>query len=562
MPYDAFITKPTIHHFKFQTSPNYFPMKNKRPFLLLCLQISLLLIAIASLYGASLQAPFVFDDLEFDALAQLPYFKANLETRWISNASLAWTIHTLGFEIFWLRLGNLLLHTANSIALFFLLSKLFQEVQASTINTDKSLRSLSWLAFFAALIFALHPISVYGVAYLIQRSILMATLFSLLMLMAYLQGLVRGGWHWMVCAALFYFAAVYSKEHSITTPAVAIAMTFLIRKPSLTLLKHITPYYALCAVIAMLITYSTSKIGVIASVYEPNGIGIVELSANRQGITSMPNIFLLSILTQVFLYFKYLFLWTIPNPAWMSVDMREPLAMSLLSWPHALGLVGFIVYFYIAVRLLLHRGKIGLLGFAMLCPQLLFLTELTTVRAQEPFVLYRTYLWMPYLLASLPFFCAGLNMKRAFALLATLSILLIPLTLNRLNTFSSPLLLWDDAEKLVRGKHNMPGVERIYTNRGHELGLAHRYQEAINDFTVAISIYPNYDSFYSDRGTAHYLLGHYQEALRDYNHAIRLNQQNPISFHGRALTYQAIGDEFAAQADFRQSCTLGLCQQN
>jgi protein O-mannosyl-transferase len=528
----------------------------------LCLQISLLLIAVAGLYGSSLQAPLVFDDLDFDVLAQYPYFNPNLDTRWISNASLAWTVNTFGFEIVWLRLGNLLIHAANTIALFFLLRKLFQVVQTAHVSSNKYLSSVTWLAFFAALIFSLHPISVYGVAYLIQRSILMATLFSLLMLITYLQGLIRGGWYWMIGAALFYFAAVYSKEHSISAPAIAIAMTLLIRKPSLTLLKQITPFYALCAVIAALITYSTSKVGVIGSAYEPNGMGIVELSANRQGITSIPNAFFLSIFTQVFLYFKYLFLWITPNPAWMSVDMREPLAMSLLGWPHTLGLVGFIVYFCFAAWLLLKRGVIGLLGFALLCPQLLFLTELTTVRAQEPFVLYRTYLWMPYLLACLPFIYSKLGMKRTFALLGIFSVLLIPLSLNRLSTFSSPLLLWDDAEKLVRDKHRMPGVERIYTNRGHELGLAHRYQEAVNDFTTAINIYPNYDTFYSDRATAHYLLGHYREALRDYNHALRLNSQNPISLRGRALTYRSMGDEPAAQADFQQSCALGLCQQN
>ncbi|NOU01224.1 MAG: tetratricopeptide repeat protein [Gallionella sp.] len=498
--------------------------------------------------------------MDFDIIAHYPYFNPNLDTRWISNASLAWTVNTFGFEILWLRLGNVLIHAANTVVLFFLLRKLFRIVKTGSDNI--SLASASWLAFFAALIFALHPISVYGVAYLIQRSILMATFFSLLMLVTYLHGLMRGRLLWMIVAALFYFAAVFSKEHSISTPAVAIAMTLLICKPSLTLLKQITPYYVLCAMIAALITYSTSKVGVIASAYEPNGMGIVELSANRQGITSIPNAFLLSILTQVTLYFKYLFLWLIPNPAWMSVDMREPLAVAFLSWPHSLGLVGFIVYFCLTVWLLFKRGITGMLGFALLCPQLLFLTELTTVRAQEPFVLYRTYLWMPYLLACLPFIFIKLGNKRAFALLGIISVLLIPLSLNRLSTFSSPLSLWDDAEKLVRDKHRMPGVERIYTNRGHELGLAHRYQEAVSDFTTAISIYPNYDTFYSDRATAHYLLGHYREALHDYNNALRLNPQNPISLRGRALTYHAMGDEPAAQADFQQSCALGLCQPN
>lgn len=524
------------------------------------LQIGLLLFAIIALYAKSLHAPFVFDDLDFAALAQYGRMNFSLNLRWLPYASLGWTVNEFGSEMLWLHLGNVLLHAANTIALFFLLRQLFCTTLGNNGNsTGSSPVSLGWLAFFAALIFSLHPVAVYGVAYLIQRSILMATLFVLLMLLAYLQGLLRGGWHWMLVAALFYFAAVYSKEHSVTAPAVALALTFLVRKPTWRLFKYITPFYLLCGVIALTVIYATNKIGIIANTYEPNGAGIFELSAQRQKIAALPNAFLLSILTQSWLFFKYLWLWLIPNPAWMSVDMREPLAMSYLNWPHTPGLLGFLAYPCVATWLLLQRGKPGLLGFALLFPWLLFLTELTTVRVQEPFVLYRSYIWMPGLLAALPVVCAGLSAKRAFAILGMVAVLLVPLSLNRLNTFSSGLLLWDDAEKLVRNKHNMPGVERIYSNRGHDLGLAHRYEEAVSDFTTAISIYPGYDTFYADRATAYFFMGKYQEALRDYNRAIAINAQNPISYNGRALTYRSLGDEQSAQADFNKSCALGLC---
>jgi protein O-mannosyl-transferase len=535
-------------------------MKITKLHIQLSVQIILLLATSLMLYAQSLQAPFVFDDLDFNAFSQYGDFDYPLKTRWLSNITFGWTVHAFGFEILWLRLGNVLLHAANCITLFFLLRKLFQITLITKADSDKFIGYSTWLAFFSALIFALHPISVYGVAYLIQRSILMATLFTLLMLIAYLEGLLKDKRYLLLLAAFFYFAAVYSKEHSIAAPAVALALTLLIRKFSLALIKQTSIFYLLCAAIAVTITYTTNKVGIIATAYEPNGIGIVQLSANQQGITALPNAFSLSILTQISLFFKYLALWLIPNPAWMSVDMREPFAMSLSSWPYLLGWIGLPVYFCTAAWLLLKQGKLGLLGFALLSPGLLFLTELTTIRSQEPFVLYRSYLWMPFLFAALPAISAKLKPKQVFLLLGMISTLLIPLSLNRIDTFSSGLRLWDDAEKLVRGKHRMPGFERIYNNRGHELGMAQRYSEAIADFTTAINIYPNYDTIYSDRATAYYFLGRYQEALRDYNHAIKLNDQNPISYNGRALTYRAVGDEEAAQADFNQSCTLGICE--
>lgn len=69
-------------------------------------------------------------------------------------------------------------------------------------------------------------------------------------------------------------------------------------------------------------------------------------------------------------------------------------------------------------------------------------------------------------------------------MLGLVSVLLVPLTLNRLDTFSSAIKLWDDAEKLVRDKAGVSGIERIYTNRGNKLFQLKRYDEAIADFST------------------------------------------------------------------------------
>jgi tetratricopeptide (TPR) repeat protein len=133
--------------------------------------------------------------------------------------------------------------------------------------------------------------------------------------------------------------------------------------------------------------------------------------------------------------------------------------------------------------------------------------------------------------------------------------------LNRMETFSSPFLLWDDAEKLVRNKPDAHGVERIYNNRGNELLKLKRYNEAMIDFNKAIALYPNFEIAYINRATTFYFLGRYQEALRDYNHAIAINPDNHQPYYRSALTYRALGDFAAAQQDFNKSCALGgLCQ--
>ncbi|MFZ2541861.1 MAG: tetratricopeptide repeat protein, partial [Gallionella sp.] len=133
-------------------------------------------------------------------------------------------------------------------------------------------------------------------------------------------------------------------------------------------------------------------------------------------------------------------------------------------------------------------------------------------------------------------------------------------TLNRLDTFSTPLKLWDDAEKLVRGKSGVVGVERIYTSRGNKLFNLKRYKEAIADFSKAIAVYPGDDLIYGSRAKAYYFTGQYQQALRDFERAIALNPNSKRLYYDRALTYRALGDFAPAQEDFRKSCALdGIC---
>jgi len=203
-----------------------------------------------------------------------------------------------------------------------------------------------------------------------------------------------------------------------------------------------------------------------------------------------------------------------------------------------------------------------LLGFALLFPWILFLTEWSVIRVQEPFVLYRSYLWVPGLCAALPAVFGWLAPKRAFILLGTICLLLVPLTLNRLNTFSSAFLLWDDAEKLVRDKPGVFGADRIYTNRGNKLFQLRRYDEAISDFSKAIASYPDDGLVYGSRAKAYYFLGKHREALLDYDRAIAIDPYSKRFYYDRALAYQALGNFAAAQEDFKKSCSLvgGVCR--
>ncbi|MBI4938557.1 MAG: hypothetical protein HY846_10165 [Nitrosomonadales bacterium] len=323
----------------------------------------MIIIMAVLLYGPFLTNPLVFDDTNLfipgsDDVNKLGAFSP-LQIRWLPYATMAWTVEAADENLPWLRLEALLLHAVVGVTLFFLLRRLYQQIPA----LGRSEKETQLLAFCSASLFVLHPVAVYGAGYLIQRTIVMATLFSLLALLAYMRGLAsnRDGWLW--ASVLFYGLAVLSKEHAIMLPAVLLALTVLLSDLSANLFRRLRWIYLACLFIALFVVFQ--KLGILGSVYEFNARGMLEQAEIKHAYP-------LSILTQCALFFKYAGLWLLPNPAWMSVDMREPFATGFFSIS-GLAALAFAGYGMAAVWLLLRRGAMGVAGFAMLFPWLLFL---------------------------------------------------------------------------------------------------------------------------------------------------------------------------------------------
>lgn len=525
------------------------------------IQIAILVIAVAALYGNFLTSPLVFDDFGSLEVRNPEYLRAlfRFKLRWLPYASIEWTRYFLGERMLWLRLGNLALHGANVLLLFLFLSRLFDAVLAQETSSPDAPSSggrlpLSWLAFSGAMLFALHPAAVYGVAYLIQRTILMATFFALTSWILFLEGLIRNRRRWLWASGLAYLLAVLSKEHIVMVPAVTLALIMLVRRPDKQLFARIGPVLLLFGAAAgcVLVLFRMHGPGAVGSAYEPYAADLLAM-----GKIDPRNAYPLSVLTQCYLYFKYLLLWLVPNPAWMSADMAERFAPRFWAWPETAGLMAFVLYPAVTIRLLWQRGTKGLLGFALLGPWLLFATELSTVRIQEIFVIYRSYLWMPCLFAALPFLLQALTARQSAALLTAIILALIPASWSRLTSFSDPLLFWSDALLLARDKNDPVRLGRIYHNRGLAYLNKYLYEEAIRDFTKGIKLRPKHMYLYNDRAVAYLSTGRYREALNDFNRAIGLDQGFYNPYLGRARVLEAMGNPESARWDYILSCKMG-----
>ena len=158
------------------------------------------LIAVVFLvYLPFLGNPFVFDDVYFfynsERLQAYASSLFSFDLRWLPYASLGWTAVLFSEEVPHLfHLGNMLIHGANVILLFYLLRQITEAAITKYVNTNE----IMWGAWLGALIFACHPVAVYAVGYIVQRSILMAAFFGFLMYWAYLRSALSGEKRWLV----------------------------------------------------------------------------------------------------------------------------------------------------------------------------------------------------------------------------------------------------------------------------------------------------------------------------------------------------------------------------
>lgn len=302
--------------------------------------------------------------------------------------------------------------------------------------------------------------------------------------------------------------------------------------------------------------------GIVGNIYSENIGGafdetsrqlIARLARDYPVVAQHP--YLLSVINESYLFFKYLFLWLLPYPGWMAVDMREPFPTGLAALPQALGPLLLAAYAGLAIFLLRKRKEAGLLGFALLTPLLLYPTEFATVWIQDPFALYRSYLWMFALPAALPLAANWFPPKMALAAFSVLLLSVSAATWDRLGTFKSDLALWDDAVRYNSGRTPVAGVlgiERAYNERALAYAQSGEVDRAMTDYTEAIRISPQDANIYSNRAAIYLLINDLPRAQADLEAALRLDPKNPKALYNQGALYMKQGDNDKARAMFSQ----------
>jgi len=510
-----------------------------------------------ALYLPFLANPPVFDDLGFFSGRLFSYYATHplgLELRVPPYFSLA-IVQVIWGTMEAHRIVGLAFHVVCSLALYKLIFDLQQYATRRAGAPAVSGLQAHAPAFVAAAAFAVHPVAVYGAGYLIQRMSVFATLFSMVSILFYSRGLARRSHADALTAALAYSLAVLSRETAVMVPAAAVVAGIVVAAERRFALRHAALYLACCVPAAVLVTLLVK--GKIGTPYEPD-FAVVSAQIEQAGAsTLLGSPWLESAVTQAGLYFRYLALWIYPDSAALSIDLRVDFAGA---WPLAgslVSVVGFVAYGVLGWWLMRGKGMARVAGFGLLYPWILFLPEFATIRFQEPFVLYRSYLWAPGLMVLL---ASGLARLPGRAV-AAVALLVLPLLFyqahDRLRVFSSSLALWEDAAaKLPR--RAVPGGSRTLYNLGREYLYRDRAREAAEVADRCLAEYPDTYDCHMARASIHLQQEEYRQALPHLGRAIALRAKSGTARHHLGVALENLGCLDEARAQYRLASKLGF----
>src|SRR6266566_4389028 len=162
----------------------------------------LLVTSIAYLPGV--HGPFVFDDmtnillvpsmrmqtLDYHSLRDAAFWQMSSPGagRPIAMASFALNYYFGGFDSFGYKTTNLIIHLLNAVLLWRLTLRLLNRTDTNSARNKIGEQTLPLLALVITSLWALHPLNLTSVLYVVQRMTSLATLFTVLGLLGYTIG--------------------------------------------------------------------------------------------------------------------------------------------------------------------------------------------------------------------------------------------------------------------------------------------------------------------------------------------------------------------------------------
>lgn len=444
---------------------------------------------VLGIYLPGLHNELLFDDLRlkdtiFGNYGRLLEFKQRL----LSYGSFVWIQQMFGEGWWKQRIVNLLLHGGVAGSLYLLTRELLLSTKfpQSLESAPQFVASREAAVAVGVALFAVNPMAAYAVGYLVQRSIVMATLFAVLACWFFARGLLNQRPHWYVLALFSYLCAALSKEHAVMTAAMAVPLYIYIKRPgwkTIAIVVGISLVLLVSIAALMLSIYGN----ILGRLFDGQSIQYaLELEKMSPGITA--RMYPLSILNEAALFFVYGTLWFFPNVLWMSVDLRPAFPTSFVYMPHLLGAIAYGTLLIAAVYFFFKdKSFFRLIALFLFFPLILFFTEFSTIWVQDPLVLYRSYFWAIAFPGLVAVTLIKLKPKTIYVIGTILVLAFGALALERMLSLENEFTAWSDAiEKIdTNAPANAVGRHRPFLNLGTYHAEHGAYNLAYSNFSTA-----------------------------------------------------------------------------
>ena len=360
----------------------------------------------------------------------------------------------------------------------------------------------SWLSFWPALIFLVHPLQTEAVTYVSGRADPMAAVFVLLSLLAYVIYRQKKQKLFLGLSLLSFLMALLNKEQSIMLPALIFIVEFFFffdkRQWRRSLILFLP--FALISLIYFLIR-----------IYFLN---FNDLLAGVNYVGGYDNSLKTRLLTFTYVFIKFLALLFAPFKLHMAYEIIP--VTSFFSWSVGVFILTIAVFAYI-IKKYWTRDKLLVFGLAWFL--ILLLPRTNIISINRP--LYEHWLYLPlagfWLALILLVEKLKINKKISLAVLIALISFFSFLTIRRNFDWHDPITFYEKNLKYT------PNSYIQHNNLGMAYASAGRHQEAIKEYQTAISLADIYPQVHYNLGNSLASLNNLKEAEKEYYKAIKIS---------------------------------------
>lgn len=502
--------------------------------------LALLIFAILGfvIYSNTWDVPFYFDDLKnikknlnirLNELSLGRLVEAGsgspLRNRPVAYMSFAlnyyyWQDSLAGYHII-----NLAIHVATGMLLFLLI-----KITLALWATDSGKARRLQVAFFATVLWLVHPIQTQSVTYVVQRMNSMASMLYVLSLLFYVKGrLVRKnplGWAWFAGSLASWLLALGTKEIAATLPFfVLLYEWYFFQDMSAAWLRKRVPYCVATLVLIVCIVFFF--LGKNPFHYIASGYGDRDFTMSQRVLTEF----------RVVLY--YISLLVYPAPGRFSLEHDFALSSSLVEPISTLFAVTVIIGLVIFAIRLAREERI--ISFCILWFLGNLVIESSVVGLE---IVFEHRLYLPSMLFFLPVVdIAYRQFKRnrmQTVVFSGLAVVLCVCTYERNGVWKDPIVFWADCAAKA------PGKVRPHYNLGYVLAAGGRFGEAVRQYRLALELRPDDERIHNNLGIALANQGKLEEAIVQYKKAIEI-------WPGHAKAHNNLGHALARMGRFEDA---------